>query len=149
MSTRDQQTRANSTRKASWKPPTLLPTPDAEAGYSYRWVRTGSHGSVDNRNVSKRFREGWEPVNAKDHPELQILTDRGSQFQDGIEVGGLLLCKTATENVEARNSHYNQAAQNQMLSVDNSFLRESDPRMPLLKPERRSRTTFGKGSEES
>lgn len=148
MATRDNETRAATSRKASWKPPTLLPVPDAEKGYSYRWVRTGSHGTSDNRNVSKRFREGWEPVNAKDHPELQILTDRGSQFQDGIEVGGLLLCKTSTENVEARKDYYGQTAQNQMSSVDNSFLRESDPRMPLLKPERRTRTTFGKGPTE-
>jgi hypothetical protein len=46
--------------------------------------------------------------------------------------------------MEARNRHYQQVAANQMQSVDNGFLRENDPRMPLLKPERSTRTTFGK-----
>ena len=29
-------------------------------------------------------------------------------------------------------------------SIDNNYLRESDPRMPMLEPQRNSRTTFGK-----
>jgi hypothetical protein len=29
--------------------------------------------------------------------------------------------------------------------VDRSYLRENDPRMPLLNPERSTRTTFGRG----
>jgi hypothetical protein len=31
-----------------------------------------------------------------------------------------------------------------MQAVDNSYLRNSDPRMPVLKPERATRTSFGK-----
>ena len=38
-----------------------------------------------------------------------------------------------------------QMAAQQMESVDNSFMRENDPRMPLLKPDRTTRTSFGKG----
>lgn len=147
MVNRNQETREASSRKRDWKPPSLLPVPDKEDGYVYRWVRVGSRGSSDNRNVSKRFREGWTPVNAKDHPELQVQSERGSEFSDGVEIGGLLLCKTAKENVDQRNRYYNDFAQTQMNSVDNTFMRESDPRMPLSKPERRSRTTFGDGGK--
>jgi len=31
----------------------------------------------------------------------------------------------------------------QMEAVDRNYFREQDPRMPMLKPERRSRITFG------
>lgn len=148
MANRNQETREAGSRTQSWRPPSVLPVPDKEDGYSYRWVRVGSRGNSDNRNVSKRFREGWVPVNAKDHPELQVMTDRGSEFSDGVEVGGLLLCKTATEKVNQRNRYFNDVAQTQMNSIDNTYMRESDPRMPLSKPERRSRTTFGDGGKE-
>ena len=145
--TREATTRDKQTRAASWKPPELLPVPDPQPGVSFRWIRVSSRGSIDNRNVSKRFREGWEPVAAKDHPELQFLPDRGSEFKDGVEIGGLLLCKTATENVKARNQHFAGVAQDQMASVDQSYLREANnPLMPAYS-ERKSRTTFGSGGE--
>jgi hypothetical protein len=47
----------------------------------------------------------------------------------------------------ARDEYYRQQAQNQMDAVDNNYLKENDPRMPLLKPERKTRTTFGGGSK--
>lgn len=149
MATRENETRAAKTRKASWTPPSLLPTPDPQEGYSFRWVRVGSRGSMDNKNVSARFREGWVPVNAKDHPELKLIADsHGAQFAEGVEIGGLLLCKIDTGRVKARNEYYNTRAHEQMESVDNNYLRQSDPAMPLLKPERRTRVTFGNTPDE-
>lgn len=72
------------------------------------------------------------------------MSDIDSRFQDGIEVGGLLLCQLATEQVEARVEAQLQAAQSQMDAVDNSYLKQSDPRMPVLAPERSTRSSFGK-----
>ena len=47
--------------------------------------------------------------------------------------------------MKARTKHFEQVADNQMQSVDNNFLRENDPRMPLLNPERSTRvSSFGK-----
>jgi len=37
-----------------------------------------------------------------------------------------------------------EMAQSQMQAVDNSYLKQSDPRMPVLNPERSTRTSFGK-----
>lgn len=102
-------------------------------------------GVADNKNVSARIREGWEPVKTEDHPELQITSDKDSRFPGHVEVGGLLLCKTAVENVTARNSYYEKRATDQMSTVDNNYLRENDPRMPLSRPERKTRTSFGSG----
>ena len=104
-------------------------------------------GSSDNTNVSKRFREGWEPVRAEDHPELQIMSDHKSEWgaKGGIEVGGLLLCKAPQEVVEQRRAYYRRHADAQMQAVDNNYMRENDPRMPVLAPDRKTRVAFGKG----
>jgi len=109
----------------------------------FRWIRTSSIGISDPLNVSTRRREGWEPVKAADHPELQIMSDVNAVMSDGIEIGGLMLCKTSRENADARKAYYNNLSEKQMEGVENSFLRENDPRMPLLKPMRKTRTTFG------
>ncbi len=128
----------------TWKPASILPDPEPQDGYVFRWVKTSLLGQSDNTHVSKMFREGWQPVKAEDHPELMLQSDIGSKFEGNIEVGGLLLCKAPKETMEARARHFQDIAENQMSSVDNNYLRESDPRMPMLNPERSTRTTFGR-----
>ena len=141
---RNTQTREESKRKVSWTRPSMLPVPEPREGIEYRWIRTSTLGQTDNTNVSSRFREGWTPVRKEDHPNLQVVSDIDSRFQDNIEVGGLLLCQNAAENVQARREAQLQQAESQMDAVDNSYLRNSDPRMPVLNPERSTRSSFGK-----
>ena len=141
---RSTETREESKRKVSWQRPSMLPTPEPREGIEYRWIRTATLGQSDNTNVSSKFREGWTPVRKEDHPNLQVVSDIDSRFTDNIEVGGLLLCQNATENVQARRDAQLQQAESQMDAVDNSYLRNSDPRMPVLNPERSTRTSFGK-----
>ena len=143
---REIETRAVSERERAWEPPQVLPDPTPQDGYVFRWIRTSLMGAADNVNTSKRFREGWEPVRAEDHPELMIVSDQDSKFKGNIEVGELLLCKTSTENVNARNKYYNEMAQRQMDSVDQNYMRESDPRMPKLN-ESRTSISFGGGTK--
>ena len=141
---RTTETRESGQRKVSWQRPSMLPVPEPKPGIEYRWIRTSTLGQSDNTNVSSRFREGWTPVRAEDHPNLQVVSDIDSRFTDNIEVGGLLLCQNSTENVQARReAHLNQAS-SQMNAVDNCYLRNSDPRMPVLNPERSTRSSFGK-----
>ena len=142
---RETETRASVEREKSWEPPQVLLDPTPQDGFVFRWIRTSLMGNADNVNASKRFREGWEPVRAEDHPELMLETDRDSKFTGNIEVGGLLLCKAPEEKMAQRQKHYQDVASQQMQSVDNSFMKENDPRMPLLKPDRTTRTTFGRG----
>jgi len=139
------QTREATERKSSWKRQSMLPTPDPRPGMKFRWVRTSSLGQGDMTNVSKRFREGYVPVKAIEFPELHIMTDIDSRFPENIEVGGLLLCAISADLAEDRTYGQAAEAQAQMDAVDRNYLRESDPRMPVLAPERSSRTTFGKG----
>ena len=142
---RTEETREKAARKRTWERPSALPTPEPRDGIKFRWVRTSTLGETDNRNVSMRFREGYTPVKASDFPELRVISDRGSQFPDNIEIGGLLLCSIPAEIVEDRSEQMAEKARQQMDSVDRNYLRENDPRMPMLRPERESRTTnFGK-----
>jgi hypothetical protein len=141
---RELDTREISERPKQWAPAELLPEPDKQAGYAYRWIRTSTLNQADPRNLSGKLREGWEPVGIEEQPQFQLLVDPNSRFKDNIEIGGLLLCKTPEEFVAQRNSHYQKQAENQMDAVDSSLMRQSDPRMPLFK-ESKSTTTFGKG----
>lgn len=70
-----------------------------------------------------------------------------SRWKNNIEVGGLVLCKIASEVAEARDAYYRNLADSQMKAVDNNMMREQDRRMPMLKPERRSQVQFGGGKK--
>ena len=142
---RELDTRAKAERPKSWMPPQLLPDPIPEEGYVYRWIRISTLGSNDPINVSSKLREGWEPVKASAHPEIQLMGTGSGRFPDSIEIGGLMLCKTPKEFTEQRNQFYQRQADGNMQAVDNNFMRESDARMPLFK-ERRSEVSFGRGS---
>jgi hypothetical protein len=142
---REQTTRENRVRERSWKRPGILPNPNPEPGFDFHWVRVSTRGEMDATNVTSKFGEGWEPVKASDHPEIQVFHAENDRFKDAIVIGGLMLCKTPSEFVEDRNDHFRAQADAQMNSVDNNFMRESDPRMPLFS-ERRSKVTFGSGS---
>ena len=143
---RDLDTRASAARPTKWAPPQLLPDPNPEPGYAFRWIRISTLNNADPLNISAKLREGWEPVKASDHPEIRLFGSSGNvQFPDSVEVGGLLLCKTPAEFVDQREAYYRNQADSQMQSVDNSYMRENDPRMPLFK-ERSTKVTFGKGT---
>lgn len=141
---RDLNTREIAERPKHWMPPQLLPDPTPEEGYVYRWIRISTLNKADATNLSSKLREGWEPVKASDHPEVRVFGTTNGQFPDSVEVGGLLLCKTPVEFTEQRDAYYRQQAEAQMASVDNTFMRDNDPRMPMFK-ERSSKVTFGKG----
>lgn len=143
--TRENETRAKLERPAKWMPPQLLPDPHPEPGYAFRWIRISARGEADPMNISSKMREGWEPVKASEHPEIQLMGGGSKTYPDSIEIGGLLLCKTPTEFIEQRDAYYRQQAEGQMNSVDNNFMRENDPRMPLFR-ERQSKVSFGRGS---
>ena len=138
-------TREGGERRKAWQRQSLLPTPEPRDGLKFRWVRTSTLGNEDNKNVSSRFREGYTPCLAKDFPELHVLSDHNSRFPENIEVGGLLLCSIPVEFAEERTQGQLDQAKAQIDAVDRSYLRESDPRMPVLRPERSTKTTFGRG----
>jgi hypothetical protein len=142
--TRELEARTQQERPKQWAPAELLPEPDKQPGFAYRWIRVSTLDKADPRNLSAKLREGWEPVKVSEQPKFQLLIDPNSRFKDNIEIGGLVLCKTPQEFVAQRNDYYANQTQAQTTAIDNSFMRESDSRMPLFS-EKKSSTSFGKG----
>ena len=141
---RELESRSNKERPKTWQPASTLPEPDRQPGYAYRWIRVSMVGQQDAQNVSSKFREGWEPVRIEEQPQFKMLVDPNSRFKDNIEVAGLLLCKIPEEFMSQRKEYFAKKNRAQIESVDNNFMRENDPRMPLFR-EKQSKTSFGKG----
>jgi hypothetical protein len=142
---READTRQVMQRPQAWRPPEVLPSPDPRPGWSHRWVRTSTMGTADPSNISSKLREGYEPCKAEDYPELMMHATTEGRFKGNVEVGGLLLCRIPEEFLKQRMDYYSNQNKAQMDSVDNNFLRESDPRMPLFS-EKKTKVTFGSGS---
>jgi len=137
--TRDIETRDKEARK-EYKPSSQLPDPTPEPGFVYRYIMTHILGKADHTRLSRMRRDGWEPVKAADHPELMLEGNN----EGNVEVGGLILCKNTQENFDAYQRYYAKQAQDQMESVDNSFMKDNDPRMRKFS-DRTSTTTRGTG----
>ena len=136
---RSSNTRETKTR-AVYTPSSSLPVPNKRPGIKHRWIATHVLGESVQSNVSKKNREGWEPVKADDYPELRLTGD----VNGNVELGGLMLCSIPEDMVEARTEYFKDKSQAQIDSVDNNFMRNSDPRMPLFS-DKRSSTTKGAG----
>jgi hypothetical protein len=141
---RELENRTQSERPKSWQPASALPEPDKQPGYSYRWIRVSNLNVADPSNVSAKMREGWEPVKSEEQPKFHMMVDPNSRFKNNIEVGGLLLCKIPEEFMAQRSEYFAKKNRDQIESVDNNFMRENNPKMPLFS-ERKSSSSFGKG----
>ena len=141
---REQETREKTVATRQWEQPDILPQPNPEPGYEFKWVRLSTLGETDARNISSSLREGWVPVKADDHPEIMLVTIENEKFKDNIVIGGLILCKMPKEMMDQRREHFQNITKNQMDAVDNNLMRENDPRMPIFN-DRKSNVTFGKG----
>lgn len=140
---RSTESRNQTQRPQQWMPPELLPEPDKQPGYKYRWIRVTLGGQTDARNISIKIREGWEPVKIEEQPQYALLVNGEGRFKDCVQVGDVLLCKTPEEFAEQRNQHYLQQSEQQIKAVDNNLMRQNDPRMPLFKE---SSSSISKGS---
>jgi hypothetical protein len=142
---RELESRRTMARPQAWRAPETLPSPDERPGWKHRWVRTSTMGTADPSNISSKLREGYEPCKGEDYPELMMHATTEGRFKGNVEVGGLLLCRIPEEFLKQRMEYYSNQNKAQMDSVDNNFLRESDPRMPLFS-EKKTKVTFGSGS---
>jgi hypothetical protein len=142
---REVDSRAMTQRPEAWRPPETLPMPGDRPGWKHRYIRTSTLGVADPSNISSKLREGYEPCKAEDYPELMMHATVEGRFKGGIEIGGLLLCRIPEEFLKQRAEYYDKQNKSQIDSVDNNFLRENDPRMPLFS-ERKTKVTFGSGT---
>ena len=142
---RELDSRVVTQRPEAWRPPETLPMPEDRPGWKHRYVRISTMGQADPSNISSKLREGYEPCKAEDYPELMMHATVEGRFKGSIEIGGLLLCRIPEEFLKQRADYYDKQNKSQIDSVDNNFLRENDPRMPLFS-ERKTKVTFGSGT---
>lgn len=140
---RETENRTTAERPTSWRPPQVLPDPNPEPGYTFRWIRVSMLGVDDPKNISTTFGQGWEPVKASMHPEIKTFAMGQTRFPDSIEIGGLVLCKIPAEFMDQRSAHYENITEHEIRSVDSTFMSKNDPRMPMFK-ERSTTSTFGR-----
>jgi len=134
-------TRDKTTRRKPWAPPSSLDAPPAPDGFKHRWIRAEVLGKEDNKNLSARLREGFELVRADSDGEYPTIQD--GKHAGVIGVGGLLLAKIPEEIVEERMSYFADRTQDRDDAVESDLLKEQHPSMPISKPDRQSRVSFG------
>lgn len=145
---RSAETRAKDTARKPWRPPSMLDTPPAPEGYTYRWIRAELVGEEDRKNVMSRMREGFELVRSEEIKDFDLPSMDDGRHAGVVAVGGLLLAKIPNETRDERNAYFNDRAKLQQDAVDNDLMKESDPSSPMLKPQRTTSVTFGGGKRD-
>ena len=140
---RSASTRDKEARKKNWQLPSSLDTPEPPEGYKFRWIRETVRGYEDNKNVISRIRQGYELVRADEYPDFDFPSESEGKHKGIVSVGGLLLAKVPLEIARQRDEYYSDQTQRQQEAVDNDLLKEQHTSMPISKPERQTRVTFG------
>lgn len=144
-SSRETQSRERTERKMEWNPGSALDALEPPLGYKHRWIRESVMEFDDKTNVHKKRQEGWDLVRAEEYPDyVGPVVDEGRNA-GVIGVGGLVLARIPVELVDQRNQHYQGVTQQQMDAVDRDWMRENNPAMPKLAPQRKSSVSFGSG----
>ena len=139
---RASQTRAKTTKKTVWTPPSSLDAPPAPDGYHHRWIRAETMGFDDTKNMSGKLRSGYELVRADEYPETDYPTINDGKYKGVIGVGGLLLARISIELVKSREEYFNKLTKAKDEAIDNDLLKEQHPGMPI-DIDRQTRVTFG------
>lgn len=119
---RSLETRESAERTRTWSQPSILPDIEPRDGWDHKWVRMENRGVADKTNHAKRLREGWEPVDMADYPELQSYS--GDSQSGRAEIGGLVLCRMPSEMVRQRTEYYTGKARQQESSAEEHYMRD-------------------------
>ena len=112
-SVREEQVRS----EATWKPPSLLDSPEPRPGMTQRWIATSIQGRDTPDNVYKRMREGWNPRPAETVKDKLFPTINHGQWAGSIGIEGMLLCEMPVEKREAQKAYYENRNNEQNESV--------------------------------
>ena len=139
---RASQTRSKTERPKVWTPPSSLDAPPAPDGFRHRWIRAESLGFQDSKNISGRFRSGYELVRADAYKDADYPVVTDGKYKGIIGVGGLLLARIPEELAKQRTDYYAGLAKGQDEAVEHDLLKEQHKSMPI-NVDRQSRVTFG------
>lgn len=137
---RETESREATSRPKVWQPASLLPDPEPQEGYTFRWVRESTMNEPDALNVNRQQREGFEKVSVEEQPALKML----GSTDGSIRTGGLILMKRSVEITESHKKAIDEMTARQFESADAQLLRENNPRtnMRIDRPERSTQVSF-------
>lgn len=142
VDTRDEIDR-DSERSTSWRKPNALAAPSERPGMKQRWVRYKQGNAEDTDNLEKMLDQGWRPVKRSGRSQVHELTaDTGSKYGQYIVKRGLILMEMTEKAVTERNRHYRDQQKKMNRGIDEDLFKLDNRYMPMLKPERRSRTAL-------
>ena len=132
-----------------WKPPKVLETPPAPAGYHFTWIRTMLGGEEDTTNLSRALQEGYEFATEADMPRDYFApTIKDARFGQGrtlIGVRDMVLMKITLRKKKQRDAFYASRASDQERRIDQRLAAErARPGDKLFVMERNSRTELRK-----
>ena len=106
--------------EATWKPPSLLDSPEPRPGMTQRWIATSIQGKDTPDNVDKRMREGWNPRPAETVKDKLFPTINHGQWAGSIGIEGMLLCEMPLETHKQMKTYYQNrnSEQNESISSD-------------------------------
>lgn len=113
--------RMDDEREMSWRPPQAYPDlPTDDPDWVYRWCRKSLLGTLDKRNMSTAYLDGWRPVPQAELPEVAaaVVFDIDGEDSEHLEFGGLIACRMPRRMAEQRRDHYIRVADSQMRAVD-------------------------------
>ena len=139
---RASQTREKTSRPKVWTPPSPLDAPEPPNGFRHRWLRSESLGFNDQKNMTKRLREGFELVRADEYPNEDYPVVEDGKYAGVIGIGGLVLARIPEEIAKQRAEYFANQSKEQVESLDNDLMKEQHPSMPI-NSERQTRVTFG------
>lgn len=140
--TRGMQTRDANKKPETYTPPPLLPMPDPEEGYVFKWIRKSSYGQLDTRNMARRTQQGWVLCKKEAYPAIAAVIDPLSNTGEYCENGGLILAKLPEETAEGIRQYNSQRARAQVRAVDNNYFSLKDRGVEVFRdPESRVYTS--------
>lgn len=127
----------------SWRLPSRLDAPPPRPGMVHRWVRYRAGNDEDAEHFEEKLEEGWVPVKrsrAKKVHELTATTH--GRYGEYYVKRGLILMEMPEKFAQQRAKYFKQQQAQMNRGVDRNLFKINHRVMPLLQPERSTRTTF-------
>ena len=137
------KTRASTTRKKTWAPPSKLDVgQEPPEGMHYRWVRHELLNNADDANVNSRIRQGYEPVKPEELGAIAPEVMETGKHKGTIRSGDLILMKVPQEIVDQRNAYYDDQNRKMASAYNQDLKNSATDQMPVADE---SKTTYSSG----
>lgn len=126
---RDLEERDSFEAEMDWQPARMLPAPNESPDWDYRYVRIAAGNDHDNVNHSQALRDRWQPVMAKDVPEIGVVLSDVGAAEGTVVLGGMLLCRRPKAIGDRLRQRRRDMTHQIIDSVDRGYLKDQNEAM--------------------